>query len=81
VTWVPTCTGTTCDRFATVTRLSDGKLLARSASTYCAIDAVNGRPRRLDQRLRAAIGGPAVVRREREARAFPAAPAVVRPGA
>lgn len=75
LTWVPTCTRTTCDRLATITRCADGRLLARSASTYAVVDGPSGRPRRLDEALRAAIGRPEVVKRERQPWRFPAPPA------
>lgn len=72
VTWVPTCTATTCERFAEISR--SGAILARSASVYCAIDAASGRPRRITEAIRAAIGSPAVLPRTRLESAVPARP-------
>lgn len=74
VTWVPTCTRTTCDRLAVVRRPADGKVLARSASTYAVVDGPSGRPRRLDEALRLAIGEPEVVPRARSAWRYPPPP-------
>lgn len=73
-TWVPTCTLTTCERYATITRIADGAVLARSASSYCVIDATSGRPRRLSEDLRVAIGSPELVKRVRVERSFPLLP-------
>lgn len=73
-TWVPTCTPTTCARFAEIRRPADDVLLARSASTYVVVDAASGRPRRLTDALRVAIGNPAEVRRPKADRPFPARP-------
>jgi len=64
-TWVPTCTATTCDRYAEVVRVADGGVLARSVSTYCVVDQATGRPRRLSEELRLAIGGPEPVKRQK----------------
>jgi acyl-CoA thioester hydrolase len=72
VTWVPTCTSMTCERFAEISRA--GTVLARSASVYCAIDAANGRPRRITETIRGAIGGPPVVPRTRLESAVPPRP-------
>lgn len=68
-TWVPACTAMTCERCAEIERVSDGAILARSISTYCVIDLATGRPRRLSEPIRAAIGGPPMVKRDRTARA------------
>jgi len=79
VTWVPTCTATTCERFAEISR--DGTVLARSASVYCAIDAAAGRPRRITETIRAAIGGPPVVARTKLESTVPPKPErVIRSG-
>ena len=75
VTWVPTCTATTCERFAEITRA--GTVLARSASVYCAIDAATGRPRRISEAVRAAIGSPAPGPRTRLGSAVPPRPDLI----
>jgi len=68
-TWVPSCTAMTCERCAEIERVSDGAILARSVSSYCVIDLGTGRPRRLTDTVRAAIGGPPMLKRDRAARA------------
>ncbi len=77
-TWVPTATPLTCDRYYEVIRVRDGALLARGASSYCVVDAATGKPRRLGEALRRAIGNPPVVRRLRTERSFPHRPEAVR---
>jgi len=77
-TWVPTCTGTTCDRYAEIVRVRDGAVLARSASCYCVVDLATGRPRRLSEELRQAIGGPDLVKRQKVERPFPSRPTETR---
>jgi acyl-CoA thioester hydrolase len=77
-TWVPTATPLTSDRFYEVVRVCDGALLARGASSYCVVDAATGKPRRLSEALRRAIGNPPVVRRQRIERSFPRRPDAVR---
>jgi acyl-CoA thioester hydrolase len=77
-TWVPSTTPLTCDRFSEVVRVRDGALLARGTSIYCVVDAATGRPRRLGDDLRRAIGDPPNVRRKRIERSFPPRPEVVR---
>jgi acyl-CoA thioester hydrolase len=76
-TWVPSCTSTTSERLAVVARAADGAVLARARSVYAVVDLATGRPRRLTEGLRQAIGGPPMTRRDREARAFPPPPAEV----
>ncbi len=73
-TWVPTCTALTCDRYYEINRLSDGALLARGASSYCVVDAGTGKPRRMSDELRGAIGSPELVKRHRIERSFPLRP-------
>jgi acyl-CoA thioester hydrolase len=77
LTWVPTCTATTCDRYAQVIRAIDGAVLCQSASTYCVIDRGSGRARRLSEPLRLAIGGPNLVKRTRLETAVPEPPAEI----
>ncbi len=77
LTWVPTCTPLTCDRYYEITRLADRALLARGASSYCVVDSTSGKPRRLGEGLRAAIGNPELVKRVRTERFFPVRPAHV----
>lgn len=78
LTWVPTCTPLTCDRYYEITRRTDRALLARGASSYCVVDISSGKPRRLGEGLREAIGTPEMVKRHRIERHFPAAPGEVR---
>lgn len=73
-TWVPTCTALTSNRYYEIVRAHDGALLARGYSSYCVIDRVSGKPRRLSEELRLAIGGPEVVKRIRDERWFPTRP-------
>ncbi len=77
VTWVPTCTPLTCDRYYQITRLADQALLARGTSTYCVVDLASGKPRRLGENLREAIGNPELVKRHRIERHFPPLPGKV----
>jgi len=77
LTWVPTCTATTCDRYAQVIRAADGAVLCRSASSYCVVDRGSGRARRLSEPLRVAIGGPEIVKRARLDTGFPDPPAEI----
>lgn len=77
VTWVQSCTPLTSDRCTEVTRVAGGALLARGLSTYCVVDAGTGRPRRMGEALRLAIGAPPMVRRERVERYFPKRPDAV----
>lgn len=80
VTWVPTCTPLTCDRYSEITRVADGALLARGASSYCVVDIATGRPRRMGEALREALGSPPMVKRIRVERSFPARPDAVQRG-
>ncbi|MGE0440913.1 MAG: acyl-CoA thioesterase [Gemmatimonadales bacterium] len=77
LTWVPSCTALTCDRFYEVRRAADGALLARGASSYCVVDLVTGKPRRMGEPLRQAIGAPDIVKRTRPDRLFPEPPSEV----
>lgn len=77
-TWVPTVTPLTSDRYYEVIRVRDGALLARGVSSYCVVDVVTGKPRRLGEELRRAIGNPPVVRRQRPERSFPPRPDTIR---
>jgi acyl-CoA thioester hydrolase len=79
VTWVPSCTPLTCHRFSEIVKQEGGALLARGASSYCMVDAATGKPRRLSEALRRALGSPELVKRVRVERAFPARPGAVRP--
>jgi acyl-CoA thioester hydrolase len=78
VTWVPSCTALTCDRFYEIRRVGDQMLLARGTSSYCVVDLATGKPRRMGEALRLAIGGPTQVKRHRVERTFPARPGVIR---
>ena len=77
-TWVPSATPLTCDRFYEVIRVRDGALLARGGSNYCVVDLTTGRPRRMSEELRLAIGDPPMVKRQRIERSFPVRPTEVR---
>lgn len=77
-TWVPAVTPLTCERFTEIVRIRDGALIARGLSTYCVIDPTTGKPRRLGEALRLAIGGPPMEKRRRTERDFPTRPLVVR---
>jgi acyl-CoA thioester hydrolase len=54
-TWLGEITAATTERFCEVVRRSDGELLAKSRTIWCAIDAATGRPRRIDARIRSAF--------------------------
>lgn len=77
LTWVPTCTPLTSDRYYEITRVADRALLARGGSSYCVVDLRSGRPRRMGESLREAIGSPELVKRHRIERHFPARPGKV----
>lgn len=79
-TWVPSCTALTCDRYYEVRRTGDRALLARGVSSYCVVDRATGKPRRMGEALRLALGGPPVVKRQRLERSFPDRPTTVRRG-
>ena len=55
-TWVGAPSGATWERFLEVRRAADDRLLARGRSVYAAIDAVTGRPRRIDPDVTGAFG-------------------------
>ena len=73
-TWVPTCTALTCDRYYEVVRASDGALVARGTSSYCVVDREGGKPKRMSEELRRAIGSPTLQKRQRTERWFPERP-------
>ena len=52
-TWVGEPTAATWERFIEISRVEDGKLLARGRSIYAALDPATGRPRRVDAMLQA----------------------------
>jgi acyl-CoA thioester hydrolase len=52
-TWVGEPAGATWERFIDIIRASDQKVLARGRSVYAALDPGTGRPRRVDEELRA----------------------------
>jgi acyl-CoA thioester hydrolase len=52
-TWVGEPTGATWERFIEISRSGDQKLLAKGRSIYAALDPRTGRPRRVDDELRA----------------------------
>jgi len=51
-TWLGEITAATIERFCEILRASDGELLAKSRTIWCAIDAGSGRPKRIDPRVR-----------------------------
>lgn len=78
ITWVPTVTALTSDRYYEVVRPRDGALLARGTSSYCVVDRSTGKPRRMGEPLRQLIGSPEIVPRTRVERDFPIRPTEVR---
>jgi len=52
-TWVGAASGASFERFAEITRSSDGQVLARVKSVWVALDAKTLRPRRVTAQLRA----------------------------
>jgi len=56
-TWVETWHGATSDRRTEVRRASDGEVLARARTLWCALDAASRRPRRLAAAVSAPFAG------------------------
>ena len=52
-TWVGEPTGAVWERFIEVRRAADDRLLVKGRSLYAALDPASGRPRRVDESLRA----------------------------
>lgn len=52
-TWVEEWTGVTSDRHTEIVRPSDGKLLAKARTLWCAVDPESMRPKRVDPEVRA----------------------------
>jgi acyl-CoA thioester hydrolase len=52
-TWVEEWTGVTSDRHTEIVRPSDGKLLAKARTLWCAVDPGSLRPKRVDPEVRA----------------------------
>lgn len=55
-TWVGAPAGATWERFTEVVR-ADGTVLATARTVWVPLDAATGRPRRIDPRAAAALGG------------------------
>jgi acyl-CoA thioester hydrolase len=51
-TWVGAALGIKFERFVELTRERDGRLLARSRTLWCPVDAATGRPRRVPDDVR-----------------------------
>jgi len=51
VTWVEEWRGATSDRRTELRRGSDGEVLARARTTWCALDRASGRPRRIPREM------------------------------
>jgi acyl-CoA thioester hydrolase len=58
-TWVEDWRGASVRRHTTVTRVRDGALMTRAATTWAFIDLTTGRPRRIPEELRVAFGAAA----------------------
>ena len=56
-TWVGEPSGATWERFIEIRRVDGDRLLAAGRSVYAALDARSGRPRRVDEALRAPLTG------------------------
>jgi acyl-CoA thioester hydrolase len=56
-TWVGQITAATTERSCEVLRGTDGQLLAKARTVWCAIDPRTGRPRRIDARIRSDFFG------------------------
>jgi acyl-CoA thioester hydrolase len=54
-TWVGHATAATWERFYEIRRLADDRILAKGRSVYVALDPATGRPRRIDEALRAPL--------------------------
>lgn len=55
-TWVGEPSGATWDRFTEISRATDGVLLVKAKTVWVLLDAVSGRPRRVDGRVASAFG-------------------------
>jgi acyl-CoA thioester hydrolase len=54
-TWVNAISAATTERLCEIVRPADGQILARARTLWCALDPRTGRPRRIDDRIRAAF--------------------------
>ncbi len=50
-TWVDAATGVKQDRHVSIQRASDGKELASAKTTWCLLDPMTGRPKRISEEL------------------------------
>jgi acyl-CoA thioester hydrolase len=50
-------TAATTERFCEILRGTDGQLLAKARTVWCAIDPRTGRPKRIDSRIRSYFFG------------------------
>lgn len=55
-TWVGQPSGATWERFTEITRAADGQVLVTARTVWVLLDAVTGRPRRVDARIVASFG-------------------------
>ena len=55
-TWVGEPTGATWERFTEIVRPSDAAILVKARTIWVLIDVALGRPRRVDQTIRAVLG-------------------------
>jgi acyl-CoA thioester hydrolase len=56
-TWVGEITAATTERFCEILRASDGELLAKARTIWCAIDRATGRPKRINARIKSYFSG------------------------
>jgi acyl-CoA thioester hydrolase len=54
-TWVNAISAATTERLCEIVRPADNQILARARTIWCALDPRTGRPRRIDDRIRAAF--------------------------
>ena len=57
-TWVGVAEGLSFERFTEMRRRADGELLARARTLWCPVDARTGRPRRVNDEIRARVSIP-----------------------
>jgi acyl-CoA thioester hydrolase len=57
-TWVGTASGLSFERHTEIVRRSDGRMLARSRTLWCPVDAQTGRPRRVGPEVRRLFSAP-----------------------
>ena len=55
-TWVGEPSGATWERFTEISRVADGQVLVKARTVWVLLDAISGRPRRVDARLTGCFG-------------------------